>query len=51
MKYRDVITLFIGVIFILTLGYAISVNTSLWFIPTILFVLLIIIVYKLWIEE
>ena len=51
MKYRDIIALFMAPAFILTLAYVIGVNTSLWFIPTILLLLLIIIIYKLWIEK
>jgi len=51
MKYRDIITLFVSLAFILSLAYTIGVDLSLWFIPIILFVLLVIIVYKLWIEK
>jgi hypothetical protein len=51
MKYRDVITFFIFLIFILTFAYVIGVDRTLWFIPLIFFVLLIIFIYKLWIEK
>jgi len=50
MKYRDIITLFVAIFFILSLAY-LGVDTSVWFIPVILFILLIVIVYKLWIEK
>ena len=51
MKYRDVLTFFLALIFILSLAYTLGVNLSLWFIPLNLFVLLVIIIYKLWIEK
>ncbi len=51
MKYRDVITFFISIFFILSLVYVLGVDNSLWYIPIILFIILIIVVYKLWIEE
>ena len=49
MKYRDIITLFVLLVFILSFAYSLGVDNSLWFLPVILFVTLIIIVYKLWI--
>ena len=51
MKYRDLITVFLTLIFILSLAYALGVDKSLWFVPAILFVVLIFMVYKLWIEK
>ena len=49
MKYRDIITLFVLLVFILSFAYSLGVDNSLWFLPVILIVTLIIIVYKLWI--
>lgn len=51
MKYRDVITFFVALGFILSLAYYFGVDSSIWYIPVILFVFLVIIVYKLWIEK
>jgi len=51
MKYRDLLTIFLTIIFILTLAYIIGVDKSLWFIPVILFFVLFLIFYKLWIEK
>ena len=48
MKYRDVITLFVSIFFILSLAYSLGVDNSVWFLPVILFVTLAIVVYKLW---
>jgi len=51
MKYRDLVTIFLIIIFILILAYTIGVDKSLWFIPLILFFILLFIFYKLWIEK
>ena len=51
MKYRDIITLFEFIIFILSLAYALGVDNSICYIPVILFVILIYTVYKLYIEN
>jgi len=51
MKYRDLLTIFLTINFILTLAYIIEVDKSLWFIIVIFFILLVIIFYKLWIEK
>jgi len=51
MKYRDAIAFFMSLAFILSLAYTLGVNSSYWFIPVILFVLLVFMVYKLWIEK
>jgi len=51
MKYRDLITIFVGVILILSLGYTIGVDNSVWYLPVILFALFVVIIYKLWIEK
>jgi hypothetical protein len=51
MKYRDVITFFISIFFILSLIYTLGVDSSIWYIPIILFVILLIVFYKLWIED
>jgi len=50
MKYRDLITIFVSILFISSVGYAIGVAdlTIFWFIPGILFGFLVIIYYKLW---
>jgi len=50
MKYRDVILFFVSIFFLLSLAYAIGVDQRLWFLPTILFVIVIIVVYTLWIK-
>jgi len=51
MKYRDLILLFVSIVFILTLAYALGVNNNLWFIPAAIFILLILTVYGLWIKK
>jgi hypothetical protein len=51
MKYRDVLILFFALLFILSLAYTIGVDKSIWFIPVILFISIILIFYKLWIEK
>jgi len=51
MKYRDLITIFMVIIFILSFAYVIAVDSSIWFISIILFFLLIFITFKLWIEK
>lgn len=51
MKYRDLILLFVGIIFFLTLAYTLGVDQSLWYVPVLVFIALIVVVYKLWIEK
>ena len=51
MKYRDIILLFISIVFILSIGFVFGVNFSYWPLSLILFIVLIVVVYKLWIEE
>ncbi len=51
MKYRDIITLFLSLIFFLSLGYAVGVDNRVWFIPVILLIVLLFFVYKLWFEK
>ena len=51
MKYRDLITVFLFLLFFLSLAYTLGVNNNLWFLPVILFVVSIFIFYKLWIEK
>ncbi len=50
MKYRDLITIFVSIIFMLSVGYALGVAESIWFwsLPVVLLVSLIVIYYKLW---
>ena len=48
MKYRDIITLFVSIFFILSFAYSIGVDNSVWFLPVILFATLATVVYKLW---
>jgi len=48
MKYRDLITIFVSILFISSVGYAIGVEPSVWFLPVILFVTLVVIYLKLW---
>jgi len=51
MKYRDLITIFLFLVFILSLAFALGVDTFYWFIPVILFVVLVFSYYKLYIEK
>jgi len=51
MKYKEVIILFLSLFFILSLAYSLGVNSSFWFIPAVLFLLLIYSYYKLYIEK
>lgn len=50
MKYRDVITLFVGIAFVLSLAYSIGVAKSVWFwiVPILLLVTIILVIWKLW---
>jgi hypothetical protein len=48
MKYRDLITVFVGIGFFLSLGYWAGVNKTFWFLPIILGGLLVVIYAKLW---
>jgi len=51
MKYGDLITVLLAVVFFLSLGYTIGVNSGIWIIPVIFLILLVIFVYKIWIEK
>jgi hypothetical protein len=51
MKYRDIITIFLTIIFILMLAYTLGADRSLWYISLITFIVLVFIFYKLWIEK
>jgi len=51
MKYRDLIIIFMIILFFLSLGFSLGVNPFYWFIPVILFVMIIFFYYKLWIEK
>jgi hypothetical protein len=50
MKYRDVISLFVGIGFVLSLAYSIGVAKSVWFwiVPILLLVTIILVIWKLW---
>ena len=50
MKYRDLITIFVSIFFILSVGYALGVAESIWFwsLPVVFLVALVLIYYKLW---
>lgn len=50
MKYRDVLTVFFVLGFLLSLVYALGVATSLWFwaVPIVFFIGLVWTVYYLW---
>ena len=50
MKYRDLITIFVSILFISSVGFAIGVakSTLFWSIPVILLAALVVIYYKLW---
>ncbi|UCF13077.1 MAG: hypothetical protein JSW06_02170 [Thermoplasmatales archaeon] len=47
MKYRDIITLIVPILFILSLTYNIGVDNSVWFLPVLLIVIPIIVIYEL----
>ena len=51
MKYRDLITLFVSLSFVLSLAYVAGVAPSLWFVPVIFLVVLVLVVWKLWLEK
>jgi len=51
MKYKEVLILFLSLIFILSLAYTLGVNLSFWVIPAILFLFLMYTYYKLYIEK
>ncbi len=51
MKYRDLITLFVSLSFVLALAYVLGVDRSLWFVPIIFLVVLVLVVWKLWLEK
>jgi len=51
MKYRDLITIFLVVIFILSLAYVTAVDRSIWYVSLIIFIVMIYFTYKLWIEK
>ncbi|MEM0493211.1 MAG: hypothetical protein QXS02_04590 [Candidatus Thermoplasmatota archaeon] len=48
MKYRDIITLFAGLGLILSVAYTLGVDNSVWYVPVVLSLLMILIVWKLW---
>jgi len=50
MKYRDIISLFVGIGFVLSLAYSIGVAKSVWFwiVPILLLVTIILVIWKLW---
>jgi len=37
MKYGDMLLVFLGILFFLTLGFTFGVNRSFWFVPLIIF--------------
>ena len=51
MKYRDVITFFISISFFLSLIFTLGVDSNFWYIPLLLFIILLIVLYKLWFED
>jgi hypothetical protein len=51
MKYKDVIIVFLSLIFILSLAYSLGVNLSFWILPAVFFLSLIYSYYKLYIEK
>jgi hypothetical protein len=50
MKYRDIITLFVEIVFVLSLAYSIGVAKSVWFwiVPISLLVAIVFVIWKLW---
>lgn len=50
MKYRDVITVFLGIAFFMSLGYALGVSQTIWFwiVPISLLVLLLLMYMYIW---
>ena len=51
MKYRDLIIIFLFIVFILSLAFTLGVNNSVWYISVILFVVLVYTFYKLDLEK
>jgi hypothetical protein len=48
MKYRDLITVFAGIGFILSIAYVIGKDYSVWYAPVIMGVVMFLIWYYLW---
>jgi len=51
MKYRDIITLFLTILLILSIAYVFGVDQSLWYVPVVIFIIFVFFIYKLWIEK
>jgi len=47
MKYRDLITLIVALLFVISIPYGIVV-ADIWYLPVILLIVLIIVIWKLW---
>jgi hypothetical protein len=51
MKYRDLIIIFLSIIFVLSLAFTISVNQNYWFLPLVLFIVIIVFFYEIWVKN
>jgi hypothetical protein len=51
MKYGDLLLLVLGLVVIMSIGYTIGVNTSIWYIPLILAIFFVFMVYELKIKK
>jgi hypothetical protein len=50
MKYRDILTVFLGIAFFLSLGYAVGVSQNIWFwiVPFLLLLSLLLMYVYVW---
>ena len=51
MKYKDLIMIFMALLFFFSLGFTVGVNSFYWFIPVLILVFILVLYYKLWIEK
>jgi len=51
MKYRDLLTVFLSIIFILIIAFTVGVNQDIWYVPILYFFVFIYFIYKLWIGD
>jgi len=51
MKYGDLLLVFIAVILLLTVGFTVGVNQSIWYLPLVIFIVLIYLYYELKIKK
>jgi hypothetical protein len=51
MKYRDIVTVIIGIFSFLSLAYTLGVEPSTWPLTFILFIVFILVIYVLWLKK